>query len=410
MKTNHFCVRFMRKLVLLVLITGTGLFADKADPRIRAFEQGVTVVRFDKDATVQSSDNASLAERLAFYKIPGLSLTVIDGDRPAWNRSYGLRSSGGSDPVTEETIFQAGSVSKFVTAVVLLHYADREMFDLDVDVNKYLKSWKMPDTEFTADRKITLRHLLTHQSGLPSTNCDRDVSRPIPTLIQVLRAEAPAINKPARPFFKPGEKWSYSNIGYTVIQMVLEDTFGKSLDALAREAVFEPLGMESSTFNHPLPEKWRYREALPHATDGTVREPAQDSPARAQGGLMTTPNDLARLIIEVMNAWQGKSDRILSRSMARQMMTPHADVPKEALGIELKMGLGVFLLEKNGRISFLHPGHNYPGSVCMVAAFPESGQGVAMALNGNIADRLEVEIMATLAQLYDWPSGQYYKP
>ncbi len=401
---------FTAKWVLLILVVMIGfVYGAETDPIVRAFEQGITVVRFDGGEPVKTDNRADMADRLAFYKIPGVSLTVIDHNRPAWNRSYGVRRFGGKDPVTEKTIFQAGSVSKFVTAVVLLHYVDLGLFDLDADVNKYLKSWKIPETEFTVGEKITLRHLLTHRSGLPGTNFDRDKAKVMPTLVQVLKAEAPAINKPAQPFFTPGEKWSYSNIGYAVLQLVLEDHFGKSLDALAREVIFEPLDMKSSTFTYPLPETWQSREAMPHATDGSAREPAQDSPARAQGGLMTTAADMAALTLEIMQIYQGKAGGILSRKMVLEMMEPYVPVPKEAMGLDLKMGLGVFLMNIGGQLVFLHSGHSYPGSVFMVLAMPEAGQGVVMALNGNQGDLLKTEILVTLADLYRWPIAAFFK-
>jgi CubicO group peptidase (beta-lactamase class C family) len=191
----------------------------------------------------------------------------------------------------------------------------------------------------------------------------------------------------------------------------LEEMTGKTLEHLARDMIFDPLGMGSSTFEYPLPPSWRSREAMPHNSKGIEQAVSQDIPGRAQGGLLTTTIDMSRLIVEVMNAYQGKSTRILSRELAQAMMTPQVEIPPDALGgiEQLKMGLGVILTMRGGELSFLHPGHSSPGSTFLVVAFPDRGAGVVVGTNGNQGGQLELEILATLAEIYGWPSGQYYK-
>jgi len=124
----------------------------------------------------------------------------------------------------------------------------------------------------------------------------------------------------------PGSRWSYSNLGYVVIQQILEDVCGMPFDRIAREIVFQPLGMTCSTFSHPLKSDFRDREAMPHDEAGAACEPSMRSNAVAQGGLMATPTDLARFAIELMFAWQGKSDWVLSREMVRLMFSKELDL------------------------------------------------------------------------------------
>ena len=267
----------------------------------------------------------------------------------------------------------------------------------------------MPQNEFNKDTDVTLRHLLSHQSGLPSSNFNYDENQPMPSLPQILSAEKPAINKPAVPGFTPGLKWSYSNVGYVVIQLLLEDSLDKSLDELAREVIFEPLKMNSSTFNYPLKATMQNREAMPHSTEGESKEASQDSHARAPGGLMTTTNDMSKLLVEVMKTFNRGSSMIMSAETLRVMLTEQVDVPKEALGFPVAMGLGVFVDGEGDQVSLMHPGHNYPGSVFLVLAFPGLGQGMALGINGNVGDRLEIEVASTLAEIYGWPSGNYFK-
>ena len=210
------------------------------------------------------------------------------------------------------------------------------------------------------------------------------------------------------PEFLAGDHWAYSNIGYAVVQLILEDTFGKSLNDIAEEVIFRPLDMKLSTFNYPLKQKWQNLEAYPHKTDGTVGIPEEEMP-RAMGGLMTTPSDMAKILVELINAYSGKSEKIISQKTVKQMFTSEAVVPPEALGLPMEMGLGIFLERSKGTLAILHPGHNSPGTVFLIFAIPEKGQGAVIAANGNIGDALYMEIVASLASIYNWEVGQFFK-
>jgi len=401
----------MKKTILLILSLSilTPCISQEKKPikEINKFEENITKITFSDEGVIQTQNKTPLSERMEHYKIPGISIALVRDNKIEWKKAYGVLVAGKDTPVDNQSLFQAGSVSKFVTAMIVMHYVGEGVLDLDKDINVYLKSWKMPENKFGTS--ITLRHLLSHQSGLPGTNFARDKNQKLPDLPQILSAESPAQNKPALPDFKPGEKWSYSNIGYVVIQLVLEDVLEKSLDEIAKDVLYEPLGMKSTTFNYPLPKSWQKREAMPHATDGTPKLAVQDTRARAQGGLLTTPGDMALLSIELMKAYQGLSNKVISKSTAIQMLTPQADIPIEAFGIPFKMGLGVFLDVSGDEILFLHPGQSYPGSAFLIFGFPESGEAVTMGLNGNKGDQLELEILATFSEMYHWAGGQFFK-
>jgi CubicO group peptidase (beta-lactamase class C family) len=266
----------------------------------------------------------------------------------------------------------------------------------------------MPINDLTKNNSITLRHLLTRQSGLPSTNLDYDKEKGVPTLSQVLSAESPAINKPAIPEFAPESGWSYSNIGYALIQMLLEDVTNKSFQNIAKEIIFQPLKMNSSTFNYPLPENLRNKEAKPFNSAKQEKPSELDSPAKAQGGLMCTPDDLAKLTIELMKAYKGESN-IFSKELMDNLITKELELPFKFYNQTAYMGLGVLLIGDNEKLGFIHNGYNSPGSVCIVVGFPEIGKGAVIASNSANGEQLYLEVLATLAEKYEWPSGQYFK-
>jgi len=215
--------------------------------RIAKVENGL--VEFNPAAVaVQASKGLTLAERMAFYKVPGVSIAVINDRRIEWVKSYGVLKAGGVAAVAADSLFEAASTSKAIVAVIVLGLVQEGKLDLDQDVNLYLKSWRVAENDLTRERKVTLRLLLTHCAGLPSTNFPYDDKGAPPTLLHVLKGEAPAGNKAAAVELLPGSQWQYSNIGYVVIQQLLEDVLGKPFAAIARERVFAPLAMASSTF------------------------------------------------------------------------------------------------------------------------------------------------------------------
>src|SRR5262249_35327693 len=154
------------------------------EERIKRVETGLLPVVVIKGAPPTGT---TLAERLEHYKIPGVSIAVVNDGRVEWARAYGLKDATTKEPVTTETLFQAGSISKPVAALAALKLVEQGKLSLDEDVNAKLVSWKLPENEFTKDQKVTLRRLLTHNAGLtvhgfPGYAADA----PVPTLVQVL--------------------------------------------------------------------------------------------------------------------------------------------------------------------------------------------------------------------------------
>src|SRR5262249_20669723 len=144
----------------------------------------------------QYGPKATLKERMAYYHTPGVSLAVINNSRIEWARGFGLREWGKSDPVTETTLFQAGSVSKPGVALAVLRLVEEGKLDLDEDVNRYLTSWKVP-ANGTWPPRLTLRQLLSHTAGLTVSGFPGyQVTEPIPPVTEVLRGAPPANTPP----------------------------------------------------------------------------------------------------------------------------------------------------------------------------------------------------------------------
>ena len=141
------------------------------------------------------------------YKVPGLSIAVINNHQIEWARSYGVTDIETRQPVTTKTLFQAGSISKPVAAMVALKKVEQGKIALDENINNKLTSWKLPDNEFTAKKKVSLANLLSHTGGLTVHGFPGyAINEKIPTLQQVLDGAEPANTAPVRVDMEPARR------------------------------------------------------------------------------------------------------------------------------------------------------------------------------------------------------------
>jgi CubicO group peptidase (beta-lactamase class C family) len=333
--------------------------------------------------------------------VPGLSLAIIQDGQIVKAKGYGVTEKGGDVPVTTSTLFQAGSISKPVSALGALCLVERGKLALDEDVNARLRSWKVPSNEFTGKKTVTLRGLLSHTAGLtvhgfPGYATDE----PVPTLVQVLDGAKPANTDPIRVDVAPGSLWRYSGGGYTIMQQMVVDVTGQPFPQLMKETVLVPLGMNESTFEQPLPAERARLTATGHYADRSlVKGKWHIYPEMAAAGLWTTPSDLARFAVGVQAAAAGKSGKTLSRRMAREMLT----VQKNTYG--LGFGLG-----RSGAASRFGHGGRDEGFDALLTACAETGQGAAIMINANDNSRMISRIVEVIAREYHWPGGSSETP
>ena len=202
--------------------------------------------------------------------MPGVSVAVINHGEIEWAKGYGLADIHTKTPVTPETLFQAGSVSKPVAAMAALKLVEEKKLNLDGDVNSQLKSWKVPENKFTKQHAVDLRGILSHTAGFTIHGfAGYVVGKPIPTLIQVLDGERPPANsRPVRVDKVPGKGFRYSGGGVTVMQQLVIDVTGQPFPQVVHNLVLAPLAMTSSTYQQPLPEALTSRALSGHTRQG----------------------------------------------------------------------------------------------------------------------------------------------
>jgi CubicO group peptidase (beta-lactamase class C family) len=339
----------------------------------------------------------TIADRMAHYKVPGVSVAFFDHGQILWTRAYGFADVASKKPVTPDTLFQAASISKPVAALAALRLVQDGKLSLDEDVNVKLRTWKVPENEFTQKDKVTIRRILSHSAGLTVHGFAGYASgEPVPTVVQILNGEKPANSDPIRVDIFPSTLWRYSGGGYVILQALMSDVTGKPFPQIMSELVLRPAGMTHSTYEQPLPQNRASEAATPYRANGDpVKGGWHTYPEMAPAGLWTTPSDLARMAMEVQSEYAGKSSKILSQDMARQMLTKQFGT----------WGLGFGLESPGAKPSFGHTGGN-EGFRCNIETYTDSGQGFAVMTNSDSGGELYQEIYRAVAKEYGWPDHQ----
>jgi len=277
-----------------------------------------------------SGETTTLTERMEHYNVPGVSIAVISNYEIEWAKGFGVADAKENNPVTLDTLFQAASISKPATAMAVLYFVEQGTLDLDQDVNDRLVSWQVPENDFITQEKVTLRRLLSHTAGLnEGSKFGYFQSEEIPTLLQVLDGKNPAHSPSWRVEDVPGTLWRYSNGGYVTVAQLLMDVTGKPFPEILQENEFNHLNMTASTFENPLPDEYRDIAASAHGKWLVY-------PEMGASGLWTTPTDLAILAKEIMLSSKVQSNKVLSKDMVDQMLTPQVeDVPLRAYNVSM---------------------------------------------------------------------------
>ena len=335
----------------------------------------------------------NIQDRMKHYGVPGLSIAVIQDNKIEWVKSYGVMDRDSNVPVDTNTLFQAGSISKPVAAYGALKLVARGKISLDSNINNYLKSWKLPDNEFTKSKKVTLRHLLSHTGGTTVHGfLGYSPDLPVPTLVQVLDGLPPANSPPVRVDKTPGESFRYSGGGISIEQLAMTELEGKPFPDIMQDLVLSPLGMIHSTYDQPLQPGMIQYAATGYLPDGNMTKGKRHTyPEMAAAGLWTTAQDLARFAIDVQQTYKGSSTTVHTQKMVKEMLTPFVDD---------FIGLGLFLDKRKDNIYFGHGGWD-EGFSSQMTAHRDKGYGVVVLTNSNHPEFID-ELIRAVAFTYGW--------
>lgn len=314
-----------------------------------------------------------LAAEVEADGVGGMSIALIVGDDLVWQRSYGLADVEKERLATNETIYRTGSISKSVTALLLCKLVDDEAIELDDPVHESLEELLTLDGDPNAARAVTFRQLASHTSGLI-----REPSLPNAARGRIDLWEDKILESiPTTSFLAaPGERYSYSNIGYGILGLALSRASEQPFRNLVTRRLFEPAGMTRSFF--VIPEELRSDVAVGTANGGGQMNrlaPAFEHLGRGykvpNGGVYATAADLCRLLAYTRDAG-AFSDEIWNELQGVQ--TPESP--------DSGYGLG-FSIEIIGEQRLLSHGGSVAGYTAHWALDPDRRIGVAVLRNYN---------------------------
>jgi CubicO group peptidase (beta-lactamase class C family) len=350
----------------------------------------------------------TIRELMARFNVPGVSIAVIRDQQIHWAKGYGIADVSTDAAVNTETMFQAASMSKPVAAMATLRAVQDGLFTLDDDINRILTSWKLDGGEFTRQRPVTPRMLTSHTSGLGDGFGfpGYDPSDSVPTVVQILKGDKRSnvgVLFMERP---PMTLMEYSGGGVMLMQQALSDARKRPFADIMRDDVLRPIGMTHSTYEQPLPPSLDRNAARAHSRDGKAMGPKWHVyPEQAAAGLWTTPSDLARFLIEVQRSAVGQSNRVLSRTLVQEMLSP-VGVGDFAVGFTIaKMGQGWY---------FSHGGSNWGFRATMIA-HKVKGYGLVIMTNADQGGAVANELSRRIQLAYEWdsfaqPAPRGYRP
>ncbi len=335
----------------------------------------------------------SLKERMTFYHIQGLSIAVIHNYKLEWAKGYGWADDSLKIPVTTETLFQAGSISKSLNGVGVLKLVQDKKVDLYTDINTYLQSWKFPYDSLSKGKKITIANLLSHSAGLTVHGFGGyEKGAGIPTIPQVLDGKKPANSPAVRSMYQPGVKYEYSGGGTTISQLIMMDITHRPYDQYMYENVLKPLGMTSSTYQQPPVDKDPKIISTAYYPNGkSVKGRYHIYPEQAAAGLWTNPTDLSKYIIETQLALAGKSQKVLNQQTTTLRLTPYVDA---------SAALDVFIDKYPDGVKYFEHGGVDEGFISQYYGNFDGGDGLVVMVNTSDGGLIIPEIVNSIAKVY----------
>lgn len=323
---------------------------------------------------------AAILEMMKEAHIPGLSLAYFEGDKLIVSRGYGYKSVESQEPVDEETVFAAASLSKPILAYIVMKLSAQQILDLDTPLHTYFKYKSLKHGK--RYHQVTARMVLTHSSGLPNWRRIRLKFR-----------------------HAPGTQFSYSGEGFVWLQKTVEHLTQQSLSALAQEMVFTPLGMHRTSYvwNNNLAENY----ALPHTSQLEVRNKTKPQRPNAAHSLQTTAHDYARFLIALNQPDSSEA------SLVRLMLSPQIVAVKKGKTREgVNWGLGVGLHETTEGLEFWHWGDNGTFKAYCTAS-PSRQRGIVYFANSSrglsITSALVALFMGSNQPGWEWNGYKHYQ-
>ena len=308
------------------------------------------------------------------YDILGVNIALVKKGEIIWSKAYGYANLEQGRKMTTDTYCRVESISKSVTAWGVMKLVEQGKIELDKPVELYIKNWEFPESEFS-EEKVTVRMLLSHSAGMPlgTIGVRYSPQEDIPSLEEILSKDA--ILKQ-----QPGLSFSYSNTGFNLLELLIEEVTGRDFAEYMAEEVLIPLGMHNSSFTWS--EKWD--PAVPNGYDLNGNPiPVYIYPDKAAGGLFATVENIAAFVTAGMTKFSSTGNEALNAQSIKKLYTPAVEIPGLYGFVFDSYGFGHFIENlPNGKKAVSHGGQG-SGWMTHFHSVPETGDGIVILTNSQ---------------------------
>jgi CubicO group peptidase (beta-lactamase class C family) len=323
------------------------------------------------------------------YGVPGVSMALVLDGEPVWTGAYGYADLEHGKKMTVEAICRAESITKSVTAWGVMRLVEQGFIDLDAPVQEYLGGWRLPETGYS-EQEVTVRRLLSGSAGMPLGTIGESLEyvpgSDMPSLREYLNREAILARE-------PGAGFLYSNPGFNLLELLVEEVTGRDFAEYMAGEVLIPLGMDNASF------EWeqRFVSAVPtgYELNGTP-VPPYVYPVKASGGLLADAEGIARFVSAGMTGPHYTDFGVLQEMSIRRIHTPQVDICGMFGIVSDSYGFGHFLETlSDGSRAVWHGGQGH-GWMTHFHSVPESGDGIVILTNSGRSWPFIAEV------LHDW--------
>jgi CubicO group peptidase (beta-lactamase class C family) len=341
----------------------------------------------------------------------GLALGVVRGGSLEFFHGHGLADVASKAPITEDTVFRIGSITKTFTAIAVMQLWEQGLVDLDAPANHYLRAYRLVPAN-AGFRPATMRHLLTHTAGIPEAIHVADLlhpdwgpfdARPVALSVkagQPMPSLAEYYRGGLRVVVEPGTAFAYTNHGFATLGQIVEDVTGMPLDRYLGEHIFEPLGMTATDLIRSGRMASRLATGYALGPSGATAVPDREWIGAGGGGIYSTTRDMARYVAALLRGGANEHGRMLRSATLATMFEPHYQPDPRVPGI----GLGFFRGDVGGHRIVEHDGI-LPGFNSEVLLAPDDGVAIIAFTNGSSGAFvwLPIELRRLLRRQLDVP-------
>jgi|GEM_PF-142283 len=337
----------------------------------------------------------TIPELMDYFDVPGVAIALIEEGEVKWEQAFGYADLENEISLDLSHVFRVGSITKPVLAWGVMSLIEQGKVNLDDPIENHLTRWEFPESKFSSE-EVTIRRMLSHTAGLPGgIGGGFDPGERLPSLEEILSGETGMSR--AEIIREPGSRFLYSNPGYVLLELLIEEVSGENFAGFARDEILLPLGMRSSTFSwdQDLQEKM----ATGYLLDGKPA-PLEIDAAKGPGGLYSTIGDISRFLLAGISP---RGERVLGEDYLNLMFSPQTETTSFYNLISDYYGLGYYLETLPTGESGISHGGQHTGWLTSFFGVPETGDGIVILTNSERSQHLIGQILGM------WAEGEGYE-